>query len=224
LTFPLRAETGHPQDINSGVLDANTTLVTLSLGGNDEGAFHNAVTECAGVGSCAADSTFLPRYKAINDRTKTRLAKLLSLIYAKAPNAKIILLSYPELLSRTVKCAGAWYFDMPEAQALAELAGDLATKQREIADILRAAGVQVHRESVINDFVGHGGCDSVEWLHKIRIGARHTVDLAADDVVHLNLDAGHTGLGSSSCGPAVAERHRLLAAPTTLRLVFNRCG
>lgn len=167
--------------INSGVLDANTTLVTLSLGGNDEGAFQNAVTECAGVGSCASDTTFLPRYKTINDRTKTRLTKVLSLIHAKAPNAKIVLLSYPELLSRTATCAGVPTFGLPESQALAELAGDIATKQRDVTEMLRAAGAPIYAGNVINDFAGHGGCDPVEWIHKLRVGANGEGDFHLGD-------------------------------------------
>ncbi|WP_284746330.1 SGNH/GDSL hydrolase family protein [Amycolatopsis sp. RTGN1] len=164
--------------LDSGVLDENTTLVTLSLGGNDENAFVNAVTECSGLGSCASDSGYVPRYKTIMDRTKTKLATTVSLIHGKAPNAQIVLLSYPELFSRTVKCAGSGYVDMPEVAALAELAGYLATKQKEVAD---AAGASVYAASTIGDFAGHGGCDSVEWLHKIRIGANGEGDFHAGD-------------------------------------------
>jgi hypothetical protein len=115
--------------IDSGVLDENTTLVTLSLGGNDGNAFVHAVSECSGLGSCASDSGFLPRYKSTIDSTKTKLSTTVSLVHAKAPNAKIVLLSYPELLSRTVKCAGSGYIDMPEVAALAELAGYMATTE-----------------------------------------------------------------------------------------------
>jgi len=50
-----------------------------------------------------------------------------------------------------------------------------------IADSLRGTGIQVHAADVINDFVGHGGCDSVEWLHKIRIGANGEGDFHLGD-------------------------------------------
>jgi beta-galactosidase len=59
------------------------------------------------------------------------------------------------------------------------------------------------------------------WTSEALDAARHTTDLVPDDVVYLNLDVGHTGLGSASCGPAVAPRHRLGAGPHTLRLVFQ---
>jgi beta-galactosidase len=60
------------------------------------------------------------------------------------------------------------------------------------------------------------------WTSATLDAARHTVDLVPDDVVYLNLDSGHTGLGTASCGPAVGAQYQLPAAPTTLRLTFAR--
>jgi hypothetical protein len=184
--YPDRYDEGEGQfheiaQIKSGVLDENTTLVTLTLGGNDGNAFVNAVMECSGIGSCVSDSGYVSRYKAIMDQTKIRLSTAVSLIHGKAKNAKIVLMSYPELFSRTEKCAGSWYFDMPEVRALAELAGYMTAKHREVADSLRASGIQVHAASPINEFVGHGGCDSAEWIHKIRIGANGEGDFHLGD-------------------------------------------
>jgi beta-galactosidase len=59
------------------------------------------------------------------------------------------------------------------------------------------------------------------WTSEALDAARHTTDLTPDGVVHLNLDLGHTGLGSASCGPPVDVRYRLGAGPHTLRLVFH---
>ncbi|WIV54047.1 GDSL-type esterase/lipase family protein [Amycolatopsis nalaikhensis] len=221
---PERHDTGEGQfheiaQIDSGVLDENTTLVTLSLGGNDDNAFVNAVTECSGLGSCADDDTYLPRYKDIIDRTKTKLASTVSLIHAKAPNAKIVLMSYPELFSRTVKCAGSGYVGMPEVAALAELAGYTAAKQKEVADAARAAGAPVYAAGTIGDFVGHGGCDSVEWLHKIRIGANgegdfHTGDKSSpfcfgfSEVACLSRESFHPN-GDGTTGYATVLRRKL---------------
>ncbi|MGW6832171.1 hypothetical protein ACWGCI_01950 [Streptomyces sp. NPDC054949] len=68
--------------IDSGALDENTTLVTLTIGGNDEGAFVGAVMECAGGGDCATDATFMPRYKALADKLGTSLGSLITSIKA----------------------------------------------------------------------------------------------------------------------------------------------
>jgi beta-galactosidase len=59
------------------------------------------------------------------------------------------------------------------------------------------------------------------WTSHALDAARHVTDLVPDDVVHVNLDAGHTGLGSASCGPAVAEQYRLTVAPAKLRLTLR---
>ncbi|WP_239675376.1 glycoside hydrolase family 2 TIM barrel-domain containing protein [Natronosporangium hydrolyticum] len=58
------------------------------------------------------------------------------------------------------------------------------------------------------------------WTSELLTAAQHTTDLVADDVVYLNLDVGHTGLGSGSCGPSVGERYRLGPGPHRLRLIL----
>lgn len=87
---------------DSGVLSTDTTLVMLTLGGNDEGGFARAMQECGGLGDCSSDSGFLPTYKNIVDRMIPDLQAVLQDIALKAPNAQIVLMGYPELLSRTV--------------------------------------------------------------------------------------------------------------------------
>jgi beta-galactosidase len=49
------------------------------------------------------------------------------------------------------------------------------------------------------------------WTSAALDAARHTTDLTPEDATYLNLDTGHTGLGSASCGPAVLPRYRLPA-------------
>lgn len=175
-TYPDRYDEGEGQfhempQIDSGVLDENTTLVTLSLGGNDEGAFTDAITDCYyPLPDCAVDADFLPDYKAIIDRTAVRLANAISKIHNKAPNAEIVLLSYPEPLSRTVNCDGSGWIDVPEARALGELAGYMAAKQAETAVSLRNHGISVHAANPIPEFLGRGACDSPEWIHATRFG------------------------------------------------------
>ncbi len=52
------------------------------------------------------------------------------------------------------------------------------------------------------------------WTSEALGAARHRTGLLPDGAVHLHLDAGHTGLGSASAGPAVAPAFQLAAAPT----------
>jgi hypothetical protein len=158
------------KQVASGVLTTNTTLVMLTLGGNDEGGFTNAFMDCGGLGDCATDSNFLPHYEQIVDRMIGNLRITLADIHGKADHAQIVLMGYPELLSRTVKCAGSWYFDGDEADALAKLANYVDAKQQALADELNAQGWKVAYSNPVNAFVGHGGCDSPEWINKFVSG------------------------------------------------------
>jgi hypothetical protein len=170
--------------VDSGVLTNDTTLVMLSISGNDDGAFVDAVSECADLGNCANDDTFLPRYKAKIDSAQTNVTATLTQIHNRAPNAQILLVGYPELLSRTVKCTGSWYFDGTEADALAQLANYTATKEAATAQALRVSttpNIKVDVANPIPAFVGHGGCDSVEWINKIVVGPNSDGDFHSGD-------------------------------------------
>jgi beta-galactosidase len=62
------------------------------------------------------------------------------------------------------------------------------------------------------------------WTTEALDAARHTIDLVPDNVVHLNIDAGHTGLGSASCGPGVAPADELRAGHHTLSVMLHATG
>ncbi|MFE4424470.1 glycoside hydrolase family 2 TIM barrel-domain containing protein [Streptomyces sp. NPDC056817] len=59
------------------------------------------------------------------------------------------------------------------------------------------------------------------WSTQALQNAAHTVDLAPDGRVHLNIDLEHHGLGSGSCGHPVQPRHHLAAVPARLTLGFR---
>ncbi|MTD14845.1 lipase [Nakamurella sp. YIM 132087] len=85
-----------------GTLTAATDLVTITVGGNDIG-FGNAMTTCT-LQSPAACATAVNKSTAT--ATKSLPAKLDAIyakIKAKAPNAKLVVLGYPELYPATPK-------------------------------------------------------------------------------------------------------------------------
>lgn len=101
---------GLVSQLDAGYLDENTTLVTLSVGGNDL-RFGDIVLGCVNVGYCgdnvlANDSQGM--YAATMSRLDTvlpnRLANVLSTIKLKAPNAKIVLVGYPRLFDAGTAC------------------------------------------------------------------------------------------------------------------------
>ncbi|HST80605.1 MAG TPA: glycoside hydrolase family 2 TIM barrel-domain containing protein [Kineosporiaceae bacterium] len=59
------------------------------------------------------------------------------------------------------------------------------------------------------------------WTSEALDAAKHTIDLAPDGHTYLNIDAGHTGIGSGSCGPGLPDRYQLMAAPTVLVVDFQ---
>ncbi|MDV5146380.1 SGNH/GDSL hydrolase family protein [Streptomyces sp. SBC-4] len=169
--------------VDSGVLNSDTTLVMLTLGGNDEMGFANAMQECGNLTNCSSDSTFLPRNKAIVDRMIPDLKSALETIARKADNATVALMGYPELLSRTVKCSGSWYYDMTEVAALAELVNYADAEQRKMVDALRTGQqkLKIQYANPVDAFVGHGGCDDPEWINKIVIGPNGDGDFHTGD-------------------------------------------
>lgn len=174
------------KQVNSGVLTGDTTLVMLTLGGNDGAGFTNAMMDCAGIGqNCNEDPNFLPKYKAITDTMIGNLRITLTDIAAKASNAQIVLMGYPELLSRSVKCAGSLYFNMPEVAALAELVNYADGQQKMMVDDLRTGTqkLKVDYANPVDDFVGHSGCDDPEWINKIVTGPLGDGDFHEDDPV-----------------------------------------
>jgi hypothetical protein len=92
--------------IDSGALSVDTTLVTLSIGGNDSRfsdlAAACAATDCSDSGYTFGDDT-QPLAQAepalINGEVRLSIQDVLTDIRAKAPNAKIVLMGYPELFS-----------------------------------------------------------------------------------------------------------------------------
>ncbi|MEU9594862.1 SGNH/GDSL hydrolase family protein [Streptomyces sp. NPDC048219] len=83
-------------------LGAGTDLVTLTIGGNDNGTFINAVTACGtagllsgGKGSPCKDEHGTSFDDEIEANTYPALKKALLDVRAKAPNARVAALGYP---------------------------------------------------------------------------------------------------------------------------------
>ncbi|MFE2261199.1 glycoside hydrolase family 2 TIM barrel-domain containing protein [Streptomyces griseosporeus] len=62
------------------------------------------------------------------------------------------------------------------------------------------------------------------WTTEQLDAARHPTDLAPGDAVWVNLDHGHHGIGSQSCGPGPLPRYFLRAEPAEFSFVFTETG
>jgi len=152
--------------INSQVpaLTGSTTLVSITIGGNDAG-FSSVMQTCV----LHSTSTCLRAVATAKDFVIHRLPALLTAtlraIHAHAPNARIILLGYPELydLSKSGTCVG---LSTRDRTALNDGADALDSALQ-----AAAAGNNAVWADVRGPFSGHEICDSGSWLHSVDLFA-----------------------------------------------------
>ncbi|WP_409469759.1 hypothetical protein [Streptomyces sp. HC307] len=180
-----KPQSGELPQIQQGYLDQHTTLVALSIGGNDM-AFADIITECIKkvLGLCQNSSIkerdpdtgeetggttpalkdWAPRWA--HDTVRPRLARTLNALHTKAPNAKIVLMGYPRLLEGGGQCVpgigteeGPWLNDM----------GDLVAQ--EMKGAVDDANAQYRANAVFADpraaFAGKAICGDPETIHGI---------------------------------------------------------
>ncbi|MEV8016542.1 SGNH/GDSL hydrolase family protein [Streptomyces sp. NPDC086554] len=102
-------------------VDADTDVVTLTIGGNDNNTFINAIVACGtagvlsgGKGSPCKDANGDSFIKQIDANTYPALKASLSAIKAKAPQARVAILGYPWILP--AKADPSCFAKMPVAE------------------------------------------------------------------------------------------------------------
>ena len=145
-------------------LSARTTLVSITIGGNDAG-FATVMETCV-LSSTKSCLTAVSRAETFVARDLPgRLDKTLATIAASAPNARVVVLGYPDLydLSKSGSCIG---LSSSDRTALDQGANDL--------DHALAAAAARHRDvfaDVRGQFAGHEICDAGGWLNAVDIFA-----------------------------------------------------
>ncbi|MFG2606442.1 SGNH/GDSL hydrolase family protein [Streptomyces sp. NPDC048514] len=154
----------------------DTGLVTLTIGGNDNGTFINAVTSCgtAGVLSGGHGSPCKDRYgssfeDAIDANTYPALENALRAVRAKAPDARVAVLGYPWITPATAD--PSCFVRLPIAS------GDvpyLRSLQTHLNAVVRRAAEETGATFV--DFAqaseGHDACKPVgtRWIEPLLFG------------------------------------------------------
>jgi hypothetical protein len=161
-------------------LSTRTALVTLGIGGNDDGLFAALVGGCpvstpmgtspGRPGQCGKVDTAAAR-AAIRD-IGSRVRGALAAIHHRAPHARVVLVGYPRIASTTTTCPAI----IPVAHADA-LVLDRTTRllDRTLAATARAghaAYVDVYRASA-----GHDACANVPWVNGIHTDTRRAAAL-----------------------------------------------
>jgi lysophospholipase L1-like esterase len=136
-----------------------TTIVTVTIGGNDIG-FASLIVQCT-LANC---STTLDNTRATLASVLTsRLNTVYAAIKTRAPTAKVVVLGYPRMFS-TAGCLGTTGITATER-----------TKANQLADALdqltaaRAASYGFTYKSAVAPFTGHAVCSSSAWLNGLTI-------------------------------------------------------
>jgi lysophospholipase L1-like esterase len=147
-----------------GSLDAETDLVTVTIGGNDIG-WAEAVKACiTPFAECTDD------IEAAEARVRADLPGLLDGAYGaitdRAPVAEVYVLGYPRLFNEVDECDALGQISVPEQRRMNQ-AADLLGET--VAGAAAAHGFTY--VDVRSNFDGHAVCDDVEYVH----GLRHPV-------------------------------------------------
>ncbi|WP_051805196.1 SGNH/GDSL hydrolase family protein [Streptomyces sp. NRRL F-2747] len=192
---------GEVPQIRQGYLDQNTTLVTISIGGNDS-RFIDIFQSCLvsfGSGNCkdnrfdeksldplvnGRDKKFLGHpFEAavpgiINEIVRPDIAAMLLQVQDRAPNAKIVLMGYPPLLSDKGSCLNWGLPGLPKigvsedsAAWLNGVAEVLTKAMQHAADDANKSGAHVTFSDPTNDFAGKAACGDPEQIHGIVLKA-----------------------------------------------------
>jgi lysophospholipase L1-like esterase len=145
-------------------LSASTTLVSITIGGNDAG-FSSVMETCVLTSTSTCVNAVKNAETFVAGQLPARLDSTLQTIAADAPNAKVVVLGYPDLydLSSSGFCIG---LSTQDRVALNQGADDL--------DNALQAAAQANQDTfadVRGQFAGHEICDSGSWLHSVDIFA-----------------------------------------------------
>ncbi|MFF4351734.1 GDSL-type esterase/lipase family protein [Streptomyces sp. NPDC001530] len=184
---------GEVSQLDAGYLDQNTTLVTMSIGGNDA-RFTDVVKKCVDIPipslvNCQAASIpnidpdtgketsgetgrldeWAPKW--LHDAVRPRIANLIKAIHTKAPHAKVVLMGYPRLLEKDGSCLPA--LDAVEGQFINKVANTLADEMKGAAS---DAGTYAVFSDPRDEFAGKAICGDPESVHGIVMTGRSQAD------------------------------------------------
>jgi lysophospholipase L1-like esterase len=140
-------------------LSSATTLVSISIGGNDAG-FGDTMETCVleGTDACVA------RVAEANEYIDTTLPGQLDAVYDairdRAPNAQVVVLGYPRMYELNGSCSFGISEESRDAiNGAADHLADVTSK--------RAADHGFAYGDVRTTFTGHEICSDDEWLHSV---------------------------------------------------------
>jgi lysophospholipase L1-like esterase len=143
-----------------GALNSGTSLVSITVGGNDVG-FSSVMETCVLESTSSCVSAVDNAESEIASQLPGDLNNVLGDIKSDAPNARVVVLDYPQLydLSQSSSCIGLSTTDRTALnQGASELDSAIQAAAGRYGDVF--ADVQ-------GQFAGHQICDSSSWLHSV---------------------------------------------------------
>jgi lysophospholipase L1-like esterase len=141
-------------------LSSATTLVSITVGGNDVG-FTSVMETCVLESTSSCVSAIDTSENEMSTQLPGELNNVLADIAADAPNARVVVLDYPQLydLSKSSSCIGLSTTDRTD---LNQAANDLDSQIQAAAGRYGDTFADVRAQ-----FSGHQICDSDSWLHSV---------------------------------------------------------
>jgi lysophospholipase L1-like esterase len=144
------------------VVPRTTTLISITIGGNDVG-FATVMETCVLNSTNACVSAITTAESKVANQLPHELDQVLQAIASDAPTARVVVLGYPELydLSRSSTCIGLSTTDRTDLnQAADQLDSQVKAAAARHGDVFG---------DVRSAFAGHEICDSQSWLHAVNI-------------------------------------------------------
>ncbi len=168
---------GVPRQLDA--VKANTQPVTMTIGGNDSGVFINSIVECgiAGASTGGQGSPCKDKYGAsfantVKSKTYPAIVQDLKSVHAKAPHAKVAILSYPWILPKTVGCFDKMPVATGDVPYLRHLEATLNDAVRRAAAATGSTYVDLNG---VSD--GHDACKpiGVRWIEPVLQGTNPVI-------------------------------------------------
>jgi len=157
----------------------HTRLVTMTIGGNDNGTFIDAILECgaAGLSTLGEGNPCQQQYgnsfvHDIRDKTYPALVKALHAVRFKAPHARVAILGYPWILPPTEGCFDKMPVAKGDVPYLRHVQWTLNDAVRRAAAVAGATYVNLNRVSE-----GHDACQpmGIRWVEPVLQGTNPVV-------------------------------------------------
>jgi len=153
------AVTSDVQNFQVPYLSTKTDLITITIGGNDAG-FAPAVLTCTLSSDADCAAVVATAHDYVKDVLPGKLDATYRAIRAHAPNATVVVLSYPILFDTTSASCGVGGMSVAKRRALNSGAQYL---DELIKDRVAAAGFTF--ADVRGAFAGHGICGTSPWVN-----------------------------------------------------------